>query len=58
MICVASDERLLPTKVHKRIWPAAQRDALFWSHIRKVEIADSDPDVVDTWIVCNKEGGQ
>lgn len=23
-------------QIHKRVWPAAQRDAVFWSHIRKL----------------------
>jgi len=49
-----SDDTLIFLQVHKRIWPAAQRDALFWSHIRQVPEPSSDPDVVDTWIVCNK----
>jgi len=45
-------DTLVFLQVHKRLWPAAQRDALFWSHIRRVE--PQDPDVVDAWIVCNK----
>ncbi|KAF7408715.1 hypothetical protein HZH66_003252 [Vespula vulgaris] len=39
-------------ETHKRIWPASQRDALFWSHIRRVT-DDQDPDAHDLWIVCN-----
>jgi len=46
------ENTLIFLQVHKRIWPAAQRDALFWSHIRKVET--QEPDVIDSWIVCNK----
>lgn len=51
-------------QIHKRVWPAAQRDTLFWSHIRKVPIEElteekdkennikiRKPD--DVWIVCN-----
>ncbi|XP_050333096.1 ceramide transfer protein isoform X1 [Bactrocera neohumeralis] len=39
-------------QTHKRIWPASQRDALFWSHMRK--ITDGlDDDAVDMWVVCN-----
>ncbi|KAK7080293.1 Collagen type IV alpha-3-binding protein [Halocaridina rubra] len=50
-----SEDTLLFLQLHKRVWPTAQRDALFWSHIR--EIPKSDPancDAHDTWIVCNK----
>ncbi|XP_063971945.1 ceramide transfer protein isoform X1 [Diachasmimorpha longicaudata] len=48
---IASDT-LVFLQTHKRIWPASQRDALFWSHIRSV--ADSeDQDAADLWIVCN-----
>jgi len=49
-----SKDTLIFLQVHKRIWPAAQRDALFWSHIRRVEPRADDVDVVDSWIVCNK----
>jgi len=47
-----SDDTLIFLQVHKRVWPSTQRDALFWSHMRKVE--PEDEDAVDTWIVCNK----
>lgn len=47
-----SDECLIFHQVHKRVWPAAQRDALFWSHIRCVPDAH-DEDAHDVWIVCN-----
>lgn len=54
-------------QVHKRIWPAAQRDAVFWSHMRKVQNANPSylsvddvnpmnrPDLKlhDVWMVCN-----
>eukprot|EP00088_Acartia_fossae_P021409 TRINITY_DN2286_c0_g1_i1.p1 TRINITY_DN2286_c0_g1~~TRINITY_DN2286_c0_g1_i1.p1 ORF type:complete len:584 (-),score=74.14 TRINITY_DN2286_c0_g1_i1:544-2295(-) len=46
------EDTLIFLQVHKRIWPAAQRDALFWSHIRKVDTHEAD--VIDSWIVCNK----
>jgi len=49
-----SDDTLIFLQLHKRIWPAAQRDALFWSHMRRVDTGAQDPDVTDTWIVCNK----
>ncbi|XP_068208689.1 ceramide transfer protein-like [Palaemon carinicauda] len=50
-----SEDTLLFLQLHKRVWPTAQRDALFWSHIR--EISKTDPangGAHDTWIVCNK----
>lgn len=47
-----SEDTLVFLQTHKRIWPASQRDALFWSHIRKVS-DDQDPDAHDLWIVCN-----
>lgn len=48
-----SDDTLVFLQVHKRIWPASQRDALFWSHIRRVP-DDKDRDGQDIWIVCNQ----
>lgn len=39
-------------QVHKRVWPATQRDAVFWSHMRRVP-NDEDKDAHDIWIVCN-----
>lgn len=47
-----SDDTLVFLQTHKRIWPASQRDALFWSHMKKVE-EDLDPETKDMWIVCN-----
>ncbi|EFN72983.1 Collagen type IV alpha-3-binding protein [Camponotus floridanus] len=47
-----SKDTLLFLQTHKRIWPASQRDALFWSHIRRVS-DDQDRDAHDLWIVCN-----
>lgn len=47
-------------QIHKKVWPAAQRDAVFWSHIRKVpldqvsfdkSLSNAKPD--DVWLVCN-----
>lgn len=54
-------------QIHKRIWPAAQRDAVFWSHIRKIDepkascLSKDDvnpvtcPDIKlhNVWLVCN-----
>lgn len=47
-----ADDTLLFLQVHKRIWPASQRDALFWSHMRHVP-DDKDQDGHDIWVVCN-----
>nr|CAD7266944.1 unnamed protein product [Timema shepardi] len=47
-----SEDTLVFLQVHKRIWPTSQRDALFWSHMRKVP-NNKDQDGQDIWIVCN-----
>ncbi|XP_075537899.1 ceramide transfer protein [Dermacentor variabilis] len=39
-------------QIHKRVWPATQRDALFWSHMARAP-NEEDPDAHDVWIVCN-----
>jgi len=51
-----SSDTLVFLQVHKRVWPTAQRDALFWSHMRSVEVTPEEKaaGVIDTWIVCNK----
>lgn len=47
-----SADTLLFLQTHKRIWPASQRDAQFWSHMRK--ITDGlEPGTCDMWVVCN-----
>lgn len=46
-------DTLVFLQTHKRIWPASQRDALFWSHMRHVT-DKFDPDAHDTWFVCNR----
>ncbi|XP_055679742.1 ceramide transfer protein [Lutzomyia longipalpis] len=48
-----SPDTLVFLQTHKRIWPASQRDALFWSHMRRVADDLEDPDTHDAWIVCN-----
>ena len=41
-------------QIHKRVWPAAQRDTVFWSHIRRINPSEKDsPNLHDIWIVCN-----
>lgn len=55
-----SNDTLLFLQLHKRVWPAAQRDACFWSHMRKIEHSSPSPqgddsgNIHDTWVVCNK----
>lgn len=48
---VAKDT-LVFLQLHKRIWPASQRDALFWSHMRKIE-EGLESEAKDAWCVCN-----
>jgi hypothetical protein len=48
-----AEDTVVFLQIHKRVWPAAQRDSLFWSHIRKVPNSH-DEDGQDFWIVCNK----
>lgn len=50
-----SDDTLIFLQLHKRVWPTAQRDALFWSHIRQIPSTDpANGNAYDTWIVCNQ----
>lgn len=67
VIDVIDANTLVFHQVHKRIWPAAQRDAVFWSHIRQIQepkpscLSADDispvnrPEIKlhDVWIVCN-----
>lgn len=52
MIEALSDDTLIFHQVVKRVWPAAQRDCCFWSHIRPVYREGSDNPYPD-WIVVN-----
>ncbi|XP_030764676.1 collagen type IV alpha-3-binding protein [Sitophilus oryzae] len=47
-----SDDTLMFLQTHKRIWPASQREAVFWSHMRKLP-NDQDRDGPDMWTVVN-----
>lgn len=57
MIEALSDDTLLFHQIHKRVWPSAQRDTCFWSHIRSVphkQIKPNDNSTdIDDWIVVN-----
>ncbi|XP_008635828.1 PREDICTED: uncharacterized protein LOC103619122, partial [Corvus brachyrhynchos] len=46
-----SDNAIIIYQMHKRVWPASQRDVLYLSAIRKIPaFSENDP---ETWIVCN-----
>lgn len=58
MIEALSDDTLIFHQVHKRVWPSAQRDTCFWSHIRPVHINKNEKtsdqsEEVPNWIVVN-----
>jgi collagen type IV alpha-3-binding protein len=46
-----SEDTVILHNVIKRVWPASQRDALFWSHKRHIP-GESD-ETPDRWIVVN-----
>ena len=54
---VLADDTLIFHQLYKRVWPAAQRDTCFWSHIRSVPKEKKvDQDGYETypdWIVVN-----
>ncbi|XP_064296066.1 ceramide transfer protein-like isoform X2 [Phalacrocorax carbo] len=46
-----ADNAIIIYQIHKRVWPASQRDVLYLSAIRKIPaFSENDP---ETWIVCN-----
>ena len=47
-----SPDTIVFLQTHKRIWPAIQRDALFWSHMQNIK-DNVDKDAHDVWAVCN-----
>jgi collagen type IV alpha-3-binding protein len=55
MIEALSDDTLIFHQVHKRVWPSAQRDTCFWSHIRSVDKNEENknPNSFPDWIVVN-----
>jgi len=46
-----SDDTFISNNVVKRVWPASQRDALFWSHIR--HMSKGSEEGPDSWMVVN-----
>ena len=57
-LCVLCSHFHIPSlaQVHKRVWPTAQRDAVFWSHMQQVAVTaeEAAQGVVDCWLVTNK----
>ncbi|KAM9510105.1 ceramide transfer protein-like isoform 3-T3 [Guaruba guarouba] len=45
-----ADDAIIIYQMHKRVWPASQRDVLYLSAIRISAFNENDP---ETWIVCN-----
>lgn len=41
-------------QLHKRVWPTAQRDSCFWSHIRCMSNSEEDQPI---WLVVNHTTG-
>lgn len=50
IIEVLDPDTMIYFQVHKRVWPSAQRDSCFWSHIRSIAHSDEDQ---PTWLVVN-----
>lgn len=48
-----SPDAIVFLQTHKRIWPASQRDALFWSHMKNIRDDGVDKEAHDEWVVCN-----
>ncbi|KAL5963924.1 Ceramide transfer protein [Taenia solium] len=62
VIEVCGDDTVLQYQSYKRVWPATQRDSLFWSHMRRLDSTQFPVDealtaaglvVLDTWMVVN-----
>ncbi|CAF4247928.1 unnamed protein product [Rotaria socialis] len=50
IIEVLDPDTVIFFQMHKRVWPAAQRDSCFWSHIRCISNSEEDQ---PTWLVVN-----
>ncbi|CAF3787568.1 unnamed protein product [Rotaria magnacalcarata] len=50
IIEVLEPDTVIFFQMHKRVWPAAQRDSCFWSHIRCISNSEEDQ---PTWLVVN-----
>ena len=50
---ILSPDTAIIQSVMKRVWPSAQRDMVYLSHIRHVSAFERENNQNDTWIVCN-----
>lgn len=49
-----SENTVIIHQVHKRIWPSAQRESLFWS--KKLDVTENrEPNAIDAYMVCNHD---
>lgn len=49
-----AEDTIVFHQIHKRIWPAAQRDATFWSHLTHVpDEEDKSEDSPHIWATVN-----
>uniref|UniRef100_A0A915IAP1 Collagen type IV alpha-3-binding protein n=1 Tax=Romanomermis culicivorax TaxID=13658 RepID=A0A915IAP1_ROMCU len=56
-----SEDTCVIQQVHKRIWPASQRESVFWSHFRRLGGEERESPngvecrIIDSYIVCNHD---
>ena len=50
IIEVLDPDTVIFYQLHKRVWPTAQRDSCFWSHIRCISTSEEDQPM---WLVVN-----
>jgi len=49
-----SEDAVVIHQLHRRMWPTAQREALFWS--RRMNVSEhKDQDAHDAWMICNHD---
>ena len=51
-----SDNCIMCHQIHKRIWPSAQRDTCFLSHVRQLgkdDVPHVDKEIGNAWLVMN-----
>uniref|UniRef100_A0A158R4K8 Collagen type IV alpha-3-binding protein n=1 Tax=Syphacia muris TaxID=451379 RepID=A0A158R4K8_9BILA len=51
---ILSPDTCVIHQIHKKVWPAARRESLFWSHVRKID-SGKDSDAHDLFMVCNHD---
>ena len=52
MVEKIDENTLILHQLHKKVWPAAQRESLFWTHLEDVG-DQKDEDALDAFVVCN-----